>query len=1346
MERYSPPCVVVNEKYEVVHVSTRSNLFLEVPLGEPSRDILKMAREELRPTLRAAIHKAFAEQRQVMFRGVRIGGNDETLTVNVIAEPVCETAACGRLAMVVFEPSSPPVTVSAAPAATGEGQPGDESSKDALIRQLEEQLRLSHEQLQATIEQLETSNEGLMSVNEELISTNEEFQSTNEELQSTNEELETSKEELQALNEELVTVNAELQEKVEELNRAGSDMENLLNSSEIATVFLDRSLNIKRFTPAMTGVFDLIPSDIGRPFRHMAGKIEWPEFSQDAEAVLRQHIPVEREVTTLEEGRCYIMRVLPYLSQDGGVDGIVVTFVDFTERKRAGEALRRAKEEWERTFNSVPDLIAILDDRHQVLQVNRAMAERLGCCPEECVGLPCYAAVHGTDQPPACCPHAMTLRDGREHEAEVHEERLGGDFFVSTTPLRNTAGEMVGAVHVARDITERKLSEEALRQSAERLRRLTDHLPCYVCYVDRGERYGFANETYRTWFGLDPAAVLGLRVEDLVGKKNYSVIKPRIDEVLAGRTVSFDYQMDLPGGMQRYVNVTYVPDRGSDDTVRGFYVTAIDLTERRRSEQSLRESEERFRGMFEGHKAVMLLVDPLTGAIVDSNRAASDFYGYSRDELRSLNSTDINRMPPAEVAAMRQSIAEGRQSRFIAPHRLSDGEMRQVEVFSSPIMTGGKSLLFSIIHDITERMMAEEALFESEKRYRLLFENMMHGFSYCRMLYNEQGLPVDFVYLEVNGAFELLTGLRNVLGRKVTDIIPGVREAHPELFEVYGRVAMTGRPERFEIEFKPLEAWFSVSVYSTEKKCFVAVFDNITERKRAEAALRESEERWQFAIEGSNDGVWDRNIRTGEVFFSRQWKEMLGFVEDEIGSSLDEWSTRIHPDDLPRVRDELDKHMRGETGQYAAEFRMQCKDGSYKWILARGRVISRSEDGEPIRFVGTQSDMTERKNLEAQLYQAQKMEAVGQLAGGVAHDFNNILTAILGYSHLIIMQMGEDDRLRYYVDQVRVSAERAADLTKALLTFSRKQVMVSKVVNLNDTVLSVRSMLRRLISENIELHFDICHEDLHVMADGGKIEQVLMNLATNAKDSIPRDGTVIFGTSRVSLGGGFVQEQDYIRPGEYARITVSDTGCGMDEETKRKIFEPFFTTKEVGKGTGLGLSIVYGIVKQHNGFIEVHSEVGTGTVFTIFLPLVEPDGEGPGEVEGPLPPQGTETILLAEDDASVREFHKTLFESAGYQVITACHGMEALGKFRKHQEEIDILVFDVIMPRMNGKEAYGHIRKMRPGIKVLFLSGYAGDVLNEAGVARDLEPFLDKPANPGKLLTTVHELLKGEIR
>ncbi len=593
LERYSPPCVVVNEKYEVVHVSTRTNRFLELPVGEPTRDILKMAREELRPALRAAIYKVFAEQRQVAFREVKVTAGAEDMTVNVLVEPLATGPSSGKLAMVVFEPVSPS-QAHAAPASAMEALPGDESAKDILVRQLEDQLRITHEQLQAVTEQLETSQEGFLTANEELLSMNEEFQSANEELQSTNEELETSKEELQALNEELVTVNAELQGKVEELNQLNSDMENLLASSEIATIFLDRQLKIKGYTPAMTRVFNLIPADVGRPFHHLAGKIDWPSFSHDAELVLTGEPFAEREVTTLDEELVYLKRLFPYRTAEGRIDGIVVILIDITERKRmenavresearlrlfiehapaalamfdtgmrylsvsrrwlsdyglgerdligechydvfpeisaewreahrrglAGEvlrsegdrfgradgsaqwvrweirpwhdvagniggivifaedisdikeaelALRRAKEEWERTFDSVPDLIAIMDENHRIVRANRAMSERLGVTPKECEGKLCYHSVHGDNGPTDNCPHVLTLADGREHQAEVREERLGGDFLVTTTPLLDEQGAMMGTVHVARDITERKRIEAEIRQHAEEL-------------------------------------------------------------------------------------------------------------------------------------------------------------------------------------------------------------------------------------------------------------------------------------------------------------------------------------------------------------------------------------------------------------------------------------------------------------------------------------------------------------------------------------------------------------------------------------------------------------------------------------------------------------------------------------------------------------------------------------------------------------------------------------------------------------------------------------------------------------------------------------------------------------
>jgi len=698
VERYSPPCVIVNEKYEVLHISTSTKRYMEVPVGEPTRDILRMAREELRPALRAAIYKAFTEQKQVSFRGVKMAVDSGEAAVNVLVEPLAADPAYGKLVMVILEPVPSPAAPPASPG--GEVLPGDESSKDMLIRQLEEQLRITHEQLQATSEQLETSNESFLSANEELMSINEEFQSTNEELQSTNEELETSKEELQALNEELVTVNSELQGKVEELNQSNGDMENLFASSEIAAIFLDRGLIIKRFSPAMAAIFNLIPADIGRPFRHLAGTIDWPDLPRDAQSVLEKLVPVEREVTTLEDGRSLIMRVLPYRTSGGGIDGVVVTLIDISELKRAEEAIRsaalfplenpspilriaqdgtllfsnrsseplletwradsgkevpdtllhciesalasgvsvecevivsgrdisfvvnpfpergyanlygrditqrkqaedeivRAKEEWERTFASVPDLITILDNEHRVLRVNEAMARRLGLNPAECVGLHCYEAVHGTSGPPAFCPHLRTIEDGGEHIEELHVDRLGGDFLVTTTPLLDAKGERIGSVHIAHDITERKRMEDALREREIRYRELVQNANSAIIRWKRDGTIVFFNEYAQKFFGYGLEEILGKSAGILIPERESSGggLSGLLQDIVKHpeRFVNNVNENVLHDGRRVWMAWTNKPILDEQGQVAEILAVGIDITERKLAEDALRASYE----------------------------------------------------------------------------------------------------------------------------------------------------------------------------------------------------------------------------------------------------------------------------------------------------------------------------------------------------------------------------------------------------------------------------------------------------------------------------------------------------------------------------------------------------------------------------------------------------------------------------------------------------------------------------------------------------------------------------------------------------------------------------------
>jgi len=390
-------------------------------------------------------------------------------------------------------------------------------------------------------------------------------------------------------------------------------------------------------------------------------------------------------------------------------------------------------------------------------------------------------------------------------------------------------------------------------------------------------------------------------------------------------------------------------------------------------------------------------------------------------------------------------------------------------------------------------------------------------------------------------------------------------------------------------------------------------------------------------------------------------------------------------------------------------------------------------------FDGYFVDITEKKKLEMALAQSQKMESVGLLAGGVAHDFNNILTTIMGYANVLRMEMRDDDPSRNDVDEILAASERAVQVTRSLLAFSRKQVISPKPENLNEIVKRIEKFLLRVIGEDVEFRTLLAGEALIVMADVGQMEQVLMNLATNARDAMPDGGVLTVMTERVdvdrSVPGALVE------PGAYAVVTVSDTGSGMDEETMRRIFEPFFTTKPTGGGTGLGLSIVYGIVRQHDGTIHVYSEPGQGTTFKIYLKLIDSMARPVSAAQPVLALRGTETILVAEDDPAVRRYMKSLLEEFGYTVIEASDGEDAVRKFTEHEDQVELLVLDVVMPKMNGKEAYEVMRRRGGERRVLFCSGYTADIINKKGVIEEGVNFIPKPATPTALLAKIRELL-----
>ncbi|MHB8881565.1 MAG: hybrid sensor histidine kinase/response regulator [Thermodesulfovibrionales bacterium] len=630
------------------------------------------------------------------------------------------------------------------------------------------------------------------------------------------------------------------------------------------------------------------------------------------------------------------------------------------------------------------------------------------------------------------------------------------------------------------------------------------------------------------------------------------------------------------------------------------------------------------------------------------------------------------------------------------------------------------------------KFQAEDELRASEGLYRSLFSNMLNGFAYCRMIF-EDDLPRDFVYLSVNDAFSILTGLTDVVDRKVSEVIPGIRESDPELLEIYGRVSRTGLPERFEMFVGALQKWFWLSVYSPKKDHFVAVFDVITERKLAEAALQESERKYRSLVDHAVVGVYRSNIEGTFLYVNKAMADIMGYNSRDELLAEPVLSRFKRPGD----REPFIVNLKEKGMLSGYEVGITTRSGDDKTI-----VISAVLDDNMIS--GMVMDITVQKKLEAQLLQAQKMEAIGTLAGGIAHDFNNILSTIVGYGHILQVQTKEDDPRRMNVEEILNAADRATALTHSLLAFSRKQVMHVRPVQLNDLVRRVETLLRRIIGEDISIRTAPGEDRITVMADSGQIEQVLMNLATNARDAMPHGGTFTIRISCVELDESFVARHGYGNPGAYTLLTVADTGEGMDEETRRRIFEPFFTTKEFGKGTGLGLSVVYGIIKQHDGYIEVSSEPGAGTTFKIYLPLSDALSEpaAPAAVAASSPTGGTETILLAEDDASLRKLARIVLEAAGYTVITAEDGKDAVRKFIEHNDEVDLVILDMIMPQMNGREAYEQIRSIRPDVRALFASGYTADKAYREGTPGAKVELLLKPILPNKLLKKVREILE----
>ncbi len=1081
-------------------------------------------------------------------------------------------------------------------------------------------------------------------------------------------------------------------------------------------------------------------------------------------------------------------------------------------------------------------------------------------------------------------------------------------------------------------------TEDELRENEGRFRTYVEQTPLALFVADRHGRCVDFNPAALKMLGYDAATLAGVQIFDITPEEEHRAVLRDFAALTVGRDIEGEYRLRKRDG-----NLIWVSLHATMITDAHFMAFCHDITARKRAEEYLRRISDR------------LLLATRTANVgiwdldVDNNRLSWDdtmyrLYGIMPEIgayeawQASVHPKDLPRADEEVQMALHGEKEFDTDFRVMWPDRT----VRHIKATGlvQRDASGRAVRMLGTNWDITELKNAEEALRESEARYRSLFKNMLEGLAYCRMLY-EDDRPQDFIYLNVNEQFEQLTGLRDVVGKRASEVIPGVQQSNPQLFEIYGRVASTGEPERFETYVEPLDEWFSISVYSPEMGSFVAVFDVINQRKRAEEAreatielldicnragssrelmrellcffqqstgceavgmrLREGADFPYYETRGFPDdfvlaensvcatdpagemvrdgtghpaldcmcgnilcgrfdptrpfftahgSFWSncttellastteaerlartRNRCNGEGYESvaliplrtqdttfgliqfndkrkgRFTAEKIALMEnlvsyvaialaklrsdealresslfnqqiiDCIGEGVivhgrdlryqlwNPFMTELsglpadevlggHPWELfpclveSGVVDRLEKALVGQASPPADITYHFPRTGRSGWF-ADSYAPLRNSNGEIIGIISTLRDITERRmaeeereKLKGQLFQAQKMEAIGLLAGGVAHDFNNVLQVITSFASLLEKTL-EGDKPRDYVNGILASAARAAGLTRGLLAYSRKQTLELAPTDINDVVKSVHALLARIIGEDIELTLELSPGEPVAVVDANQLQQVLINLAANARDAMPCGGRLTIATDFEEIGRPFIEACGYGNTGLHVCFTVSDTGSGMDEETRAKIFEPFFTTKEVGKGTGLGLAIVHGIVAQHNGFIRCQSEEGRGTSFTVYLPAVAPAGKLPEETRTCGPAGGSETILLAEDDQQVMEITKLILETEGYRVLAAMDGDEAVEQYREHREQIALVILDAVMPKKNGKEAYDEIRRLNPAAKICFMSGYSYDILQDRTAMGCDVTVIAKPILPDNLLKAIRALLDG---
>jgi len=927
----------------------------------------------------------------------------------------------------------------------------------------------------------------------------------------------------------------------------------------------------------------------------------------------------------------------------------------------------------------------------------------------------------------------------------------GGIPAEEITILDNIAGMLALVIEnrsQAKLIDEYKKSGNTLEKNRaleNRLSRIAEVSPAviseYIWHPDGSFNYLYVSPASEDVFGIRPDEIINqpdLLLQRVDAKQRENTRESSLSSIRDHAVFSFEikYLHPVKGEIWLQSHASCVPETGGYLHIYDF---TIDGTDQKRAEEALRESEERYRGIFE-NAAIGIFLAALDGRLTSVNPTLARMHAFeSTGEMieHTASGWALAVHPEEGKMFFGKVLDEGEFNGFEMEMYRTDRSTFWVSLAARIVKdANGNPLYFEgIVEDITKRKRTEQDLRSRDEQMMSIVENTAEIIH----IIDPGG---NFIF--ISPSWEQSTGfpVSETVGRSFIDYVHP--EDAPACIKVFRDVLETGKPHKI-MEFRVKHAsgkwiWFinsGVAIKDADGKTvnFMGISMDITERKQSEKEiLRERD--FSRAVINSLPGLFYIINSEGRfIRWNRNLNTVSGYSDEEISriSILNLASPEYQPIAKTIVEEVLTKgHVEGEAYLKAA-------DGTVRPFLTNGSLFY--NDNKPF-IIGVSYDISDRKHLEEQLMQSQKMEAVGQLAGGMAHDFNNLLQAILGYIELVLMKMPSSDPNYPRLCEVKRAGERASVLTRQMLAFSRRQVLQLSLIDINEVIADLIKMLNRLLGEDIELVFKPGKHASSAKADRSQIEQVLTNLCVNARDAMPGGGRLVIETSDLFADETFVNGHEWAKPGHYICISVTDTGSGMDNKTVKKIFEPFFTTKEKGKGTGLGLAMVYGIIRQHQGMVQVYSEPGSGSCFRIYLPAdntgltSENIQEEHAEAAG-----GSETILLAEDDNQIRELACGILEEAGYMVLPASDGQEAFEIFRENSDRINLLFLDVIMPRQSGGAVYDRAREINPVIKCLFASGYSRDGLHNNYILDEGLHLLQKPYTRDAMLLAVRRVL-----